>query len=113
MATALDPRRVVSSDELLMSQVVLQKLSEWARIPFCYMLSQDQKYRSGVAGVHLLIQEQPLYDQSTSPCKSVRPNDECRYLQVLLPQKRLPKYIFKCNSQKIKLRGTEPKKAKE
>jgi len=113
MAISLDPNQLLSSDELLMSQVVSKKLSEWAGIPLCYMLSQDQKYRLGVAGVHLLIQEQPLYGQSTSPCKSLRLNDEHRYLQLLFPQKRLPKYIFKCNSQKIKPRGAEPKKAKE
>ena len=48
----------------------LKVIFQWVWILFCYMLSQDQKYRSSVAGVHLLIQEQPLYDQSTSPCKS-------------------------------------------
>ena len=43
-----------------------------------------------------------MYYQSTSPYKSVHPNDECRYLRVLLPQKHVLFYIFKRNRQKIK-----------
>ena len=80
---------------------------EWVWILFCYMLFPDQKYRSGVAGFHLLIQEQPFYDQSTSPCKSVRLNGEYRCLQLLLPQNTYHKYILKSICQEIKPKGDE------
>ena len=80
---------------------------EWVWILFCYTLFPDRKYRSGVTGFHLLIQEQPLYDQSTSPCKSVRLNGEYRCLQLLLPRCIHHKYIFTCVFQEIKQKGDE------
>jgi len=80
---------------------------EWVWILFCYMLFPDRKYRSGVTGFHLLIQEQPLYDQPTSPCKSVRLNGEYRGLQLLLPQNTYHKFILKSICQEIKPKGGE------
>jgi hypothetical protein len=80
---------------------------EWVWILFCYILFPDRKYRSGVTGFHLLIQVQPLYDHSTSPCKSVRLNGGDTCLQLLLPQNTYCKYILKSFCQEIKLKGGE------
>ena len=38
MVIALDPNLIVNSNELLMSQVVSQKLFEWVEILSCCML---------------------------------------------------------------------------
>jgi len=80
----------------------LKVIFQWVWILSCCMLFPDRKYRLGVAGFHLLIQEQPLYRQSTSPCKSFRLNGEYRYLQLLLPQDTYHRYIFTCICSEIK-----------
>jgi len=77
-------------------------------ILFCYTLFPDRKYRSGVAEFHPLIRGQPLYGQSSSPCKSFCLNGEYRYLQLLLPQNTYHRSIFASICQEIKPEGGEP-----
>jgi len=86
----------------------LNVIIEWVWILFCYILFPDRKYRSGLAEFHPLIQGQPLYDQSSSPCKSFHLNGEYRCLQLLLPQNTFHRCIFACIYWEIKLKGDEP-----
>ena len=86
----------------------LNLIIEWIWILFCYLLFPDRKYRSGSAEFHPLIRVQPLYDQSSSPCKFFHLNGEYRYLQVLLPQNTYRRCIFACIYWEIKLKGDEP-----
>jgi len=81
---------------------------EWVWVLFCYMLFAEQKHRSGLAAFHRLIQGQPFYSQSSSPCKSFRLNGEYRYLQLLLPQSTYRRCIFARICQEIKPEGGEP-----
>jgi len=87
--------------------MVNKVIIEWVRILFCCILFPNRKYRSGLAELHPLIRGQPLYDQSSSPCKSFRLNGEYRYLQFLLPQNTYQKSIFACICQEIKPKGGE------
>ena len=86
----------------------LKLIFQWVWILFCCMLFPDQKYRSRVVGFHLLIQEQPLYHQSTSLCTSFHQNGEYRYLQLLLPQDTSYTYIFTCICPEIKPKEGNP-----
>jgi hypothetical protein len=85
----------------------LKVIIEWVWILFYYMLFPEWKYWSGLAHPHK-IQEQPMYDQSTLPCKPVRLNGEYRYLQLLLSQNTYHKYIITSICQEIKPKGGEP-----
>jgi hypothetical protein len=86
----------------------LKVITERTWVLSWYMPSPDRKYLRGLTEFYPLIRGQPLYDQSTSPCKSVRLNGEYRYLQLLLPQNTYHRYIFACVCQKIKSKGGEP-----
>ena len=83
----------------------LKVIFDWGWILFCYMLFLERKYWLGVDGFHFLIQEQPLPDQSTSPCKSVRLNGEYRYLRPLLPQKHLLNIFSNVSVRKSNRKG--------
>ncbi len=86
----------------------LKVITEGIWVLSWYILFPDRKYRSGLAEFHPhMIRGQPLYDQSSLPCKSFRLYAEYRYLQLLLPQNTYHRYIFSRICLEIKPKGGE------